>query len=162
MASPIGTFYEDVKIVPILSYANANSDRTSEVIDTAGFGRVEIEVHFAAVNDSVTSDIYLTSSDAVTDENTLSSGANAASSSQTITGTSADNTVQYIDFIPEKRYYQLVVNKDATNPSAESAIAHLYHAKSRPVTQASGNTVVGEGTGAVTGESLGLAIQGTK
>ena len=162
MAFPCGKFAEDVKVVPILSYANANSDRTSEVIDTAGYGGCFVVVHFAAVNDSVTEDIYLASSDAVTDENTLSSGANVASSSQTVTGTTADNTVQYIDFIPEKRYYQLVVNKDASNASAESAVAYLYNAKSRPVTQSTGNTVVGEGTGAVTGESLGLATQGTK
>lgn len=161
MAFPCGKFAEDVKVVPILSYANANSDRTSEVIDTAGYGGCFVVVHFAAVDNSVTEDIYLASSDAVTDENTLSSGANVASSSQTVAGTD-DNTVKYIDFIPEKRYYQLTVNKDATNPSAESAIAYLYNTKSRPVTQSTGNTVVGEGTGAVTGESLGLATQGTK
>lgn len=110
MASPLGTFYEDVKTLLILPYTSANADRTSEVIDTAGYGRCRIGVAFAAVHDSVTQDIYLASSDAVTDENTLSSGANVANSSQTVTGTSADNTIQYIDFIPEKRYYQLVVN----------------------------------------------------
>lgn len=162
MAFPFGRFYEDCKIVPILTYANANSDRTSEVIDCAGYGGCCVLVHFAAINDSVTEDIYLTSSDAVTDENTLSGGANVATSSQTVDGANADNDLKYIDFIPEKRYYQLVVNKDASNPSAESAIAILYNAKSRPVTQSTGNTTVGEGTGEVLGEWLGLATQGTK
>lgn len=161
MSFPFHRFYEDVKVVPILTYANANADRTSEVIDTAGYGGLAVLVHFAAVDNSVTEDIYLTSSDAVTDENTLSSGANVASSSQTVAGTD-DNTLKYIDCIPEKRYYQLVVNKDASNPSAESAVALLYNAKRRPVTQSTGNTTVGEGTAAVTGEWLGLAIQGTK
>jgi hypothetical protein len=161
MSSPFGRFSEDVKIVPIASYADANADRTSEVIDTAGYGAVCVVVHFAAINNSVTEDIYLTSSDTVTDENTLASGANVATSSQTVAGTD-DNTVKYIDFIPDKRYYQLVVNKDASNSSAESAIAYLYHAKDRNVTQSTGNTVVGEGTGAVVGELLGVATQGTK
>jgi hypothetical protein len=160
MASPLGCFSEDIKIVPILSYANANADRTSEVIDTSGFGRCCIVIHHGAIDASSVANTYITSSDAVTDENTLSSGANVASSSQTIANDD-DNKVKYIDFIPEKRYYQLVVNKDATNPAAESAIAFLYHSKSREVTQSTGNTTVGEGTGAVTGEWLGLAIQGT-
>jgi hypothetical protein len=161
MQGIIGNFAQDVKIVPILSYADANADRTSEVIDTAGFGRYCVVVHFAAVHNSVTEDIYLTSSDVADDENTLNSGANVANSSQTVAGTD-DNKAKYIDFIPEKRYYQLVVNKDATNASAESAMAYLYHAKTKDVTQATGNTTIGEGTGAVSGEDLGLAIQGTK
>lgn len=159
---PFHRFHEDVKTVLLGSYASANSDRTSEVLDTAGYGGCQIEVIFAAVHDSVAENFYLTSSDAVTDENTLSSGANVANSDQTVVGTSADNTIQYIDFIPEKRYYQVTVNKDATNASAEVIVAHLYNAKSRPVTQSTGNTTVGEGTGAVTGEWLGLAVQGTK
>lgn len=161
MAFPFGRFSEDVKIVPIASYASANSDRNSEVIDTAGYGGCCILVHHAAVGNSGTYDIYLTSSDAVTDENTLSGGANVANSSQSVADAD-DNTVKYFDFIPEKRYYQMVFNKDATTTYAESAIAILYNAKSRPVTQATGNTTVGEGTGAVTGELLQLAIQGTK
>jgi hypothetical protein len=160
MSSPLGRFSEDVRIVPILSYANANADRTSEVIDTAGFGGCCIIIHHAAIDASSVANTYITSSDAVTDENTLSSGANVATSSQTIAADD-DNKVRYIDFIPEKRYYQLVVNKDATNPAAESAVAYLYHSKDRNVTQPTGNTTVGEGTGAVTGELLGLAIQGT-
>lgn len=161
MGSPLGVLAEDAKIVNLLAYANANSDRTSEVIDTRGFGRVCVLVLFDAINNSVTEDIYLTSSDVADDENTLNSGANVATSSQTVAGTD-DNKIRYIDFIPEKRYYQLVVNKDATNPSAEMACAILYHAKDRNVTHGDGTTTIGEGIGAVVGEVLGLAIQGTK
>jgi hypothetical protein len=161
MAFPFGRFYEDVKIVPILSYVNANSDANSEVIDTAGYGGCCIVVHHGVINDSATANYYLTSSDAVTDENTLSSGANVATSNQAVAGTD-DNKVLYFDFIPEKRYYQMVFDKDATNAVSGSAIAYLYNAKARPVTQSTGNTTVGEGTGAVSGEDIGLAIQGTK
>ena len=158
---PFHRFYEDVKIVPIASYASANSDRNSEVIDTAGYGGCCVVVHHAAVGNSGAYDIYLASSDAVTDENTLSSGANVANSSQTVADAD-DNAVKYFDFIPEKRYYQMVFNKDAATTYAESAVAYLYNAKRRPVTQSTGNTTVGEGSGVVAGEWLGLAIQGTK
>lgn len=161
MASPFGNFYEDVKIVPIASYVSANSDRNSEVIDTLGYGGCCVVVHHAAVGNSGTFDVYLASSDAVTDENTLSNGANVANSSQAVADAD-DNTVKYIDFKPDKRYYQVVFNKDASTTYAESAVAYLYNAKTRPVVQATGNTTVGEGTGAVTGEFLGVAVQGTK
>lgn len=160
MAVAFGNFHEDIKIIPIASYASANSDRNSEVIDCADFDQVMIVVHHAAVGNSGAYDIYLTSSDAVTDENTLSNGANVSGSSQTVADAD-DNTAKYFVFKPEKRYYQMVFNKDAATTYAESAIAY-GHAKTRPVTQSTGNTTVGEGTGAVTGEFLGLAIQGTK
>lgn len=161
MSFPFTRFAKDVKIVPILSFVNANADRTSEVIDTNGYGGCCIVVHFATINDSAVMTIRLSSSDAVTDENTLSGGANVATSSQSVDAANADNDVKYIDFIPDKRYYQLVVDKDATNASMECAVAYLYNAKERPVTQSTGNTVVGEGTGEVLGEIMNLATQGT-
>lgn len=161
MSFPFHRFYEDVKIVPIAAYASGTADRSSEVIDTAGYGGCCVVVHHAAVHDSATYNIYLTSSDAASDQNTLTTGANVASSNQLVAAAD-DDTVKYADFIPEKRYYQVVFDKDATNACAESAVAYLYNAKTRPVTQAAGGTTIGEGTGAVTGEWLGLAVQGTK
>lgn len=161
MSFPFHRFYEDVKIVPIASYASANSDRNSEVIDTAGYGGCCVVVHHSVVHDSATYNIYLTSSDAASDQNTLTTGANVATSNQLVAAAD-DDTVRYIDFIPEKRYYQVVFDKDATNACAESAVAYLYNAKARPVTQSTGNTTIGEGTGAVAGEFVGLAVQGTK
>lgn len=162
MPAPLGLLSKDAKIVLLASYASAATDRNSEVLDTAGFSNVLILVCFAAVHDSVTQDIFLVSSDTATDQDTLSSGSNVANSSQTVVGTTADNTIQYIDFIPEKRYYLVTVNKDGTNASAELIVAILYNAESRPTTHGLGTSTVGEGTGAVTGENLGLAIQGTK
>ncbi len=161
MSFPTGRFSEDVKIVPIFSYANANSDANSEVIDTKGYGGLCIVVHHGVINDSATANYYLTSSDAASDENTLTGGANVALSNQAVAGTD-DNKAIFFDGIPEKRYYQMVFDKDATNAVSGSAIAYLYNAKDRPVTQASGNTTIGEGTGAVTGELYGLMTQGTK
>ncbi len=158
---PAGRFSEDVKIVPIMKYASANSDRNSEVIDTKGYGGCCIVVQYATIASGSTYEAHLQSSDAASDENTLTTGANVAGSSQTIADTD-DDTVKYWDFIPEKRYYMMVCDKDASNSAAESAVAYLYNAKDRPVTQASGNTTIGEGVGAVVGEMYGLGTQGAK
>lgn len=157
-----GRFSEEVKMVSILDGLQtvANTDRTSEVIDTNGFDGCCIVLKNLTVHNSATQAIRLSSSDAVTDENTLSGGSNVASSAQTVAGTD-DNKIKYIDFVPEKRYYQLVVDKDTTNSGDELAIAFLYKAESKPVTHGTGNTVVGEGTAAVAGEWLGVAVQGT-
>lgn len=158
MSSQICNFFDGVKIVPVASYASANSDRTSEVIDCLNCAAVRIVVHHAAVHDSATYSIYLQHADAASDETTLTSGADVYASSQTI-GTD-DNVVRYFDFVPTKRYYQMVFNKDATNACAESAVAYLYM-KDRPVTHAAGGSGIGAGTAAVTGEYLGQAVSGT-
>lgn len=157
-----GRFSEDVKIVPILSHLGsaASSDRTSEVIDTEGYDGVCVVLHQGSVATNAVQNIYLQSSDAADDQNTLNSGSNVASSSQTVADDD-DNQVKFIDFIPEKRYYQLVVNKDASNASDESAVAYLYQSADKPVTHGTGNTTIGEGTGAVEGETLNAAVQGT-
>jgi hypothetical protein len=153
-------FPKDIKIVPIATYANANSDRNSEVIDTLGFERCCIVVHFGGIVTNFVGQLYLAHSDTVTDENTLASGANVSTSAVAIADTN-DNEVMYIDFGPSKRYYQLTVDKDATNACAESAIAYLYGAKVTPITTGAGNTVVGAGTDIVTGETIVLAASGT-
>lgn len=151
----------DAKIVPIAAYASGTADRNSEVIDTLGYQKACVIVTHAAVHDSATYDIYLTNADAASDQDTLTSGSAVAGSSQTVAAAD-DNTLKFFDFIPTKRYYQVVFNKDATNACAESALVVLYDARVAPVTQAAGSSVIGEGVAAVTGEYLGAAIQGTK
>lgn len=161
MAFPVGRFYEDFKIVPIAVYASGTADRNSEVIDTAGYGGCIVIVTHAAVGNSGAYDIFLAGADAASDENTLTTGTNIATSSQTVADAD-DNTIKYIEFIPHYRYYQVTFNKDAATTYAESAIAILFNAKARPVTQAGGTSTIGDGAGAVTGEWLGLAVAGTK
>lgn len=155
-----GTLFENCKIIPILSYISANSDRSSEVIDGKGFGRCLVIVHVAAVATGAVTNLFVNTSDVASNETTLTSGADLAGSSQAIAD-DADNTVKYIDFAFTKRYAIVTMNKDGTNACAESAIAILYQAKNRPTTHGLGSSVVGEGTGAVVGENLGAAIQGT-
>lgn len=159
MALSHGVLAQDAKIVPILTYANANADRASEVIDTAGFGRCMIAVHFGDIDASAVTNLYLQHADVADDENTLNSAGNVAGSSQTVAADD-DNEIKYIDFIPTKRYLQLNVNKNAANPSAESAVAILYQATDKPVTHAAGGTTVGEGTDIVEGENLGWLTTG--
>lgn len=160
MALSFGNLSEDAKIVPVLSYASANTDRNSEVIDTAGYGRCCVVVHTATIAAGATVSMHLTHSDVADDENTLNTATNVAGSSQTIADDD-DDEVKYIDFEPSKRYYQLTVDKDGTNLAAESAVAVLYQAKDKPTPHATGNTDVGEGTGLVEGENLGMAVDGT-
>lgn len=147
---PLGQLSQDVKIVPILSYGSESATRTSEVIDTKGYRGLCVVVHNAAVHDSAVHLLKLAHSDAVTNETTLSSGADIEGTSQAVSTT--DHTVQYIDGKPGKRYVQLTVTKDAAQVSAQSAIAYLYNSKDRPITAAAGSSTVGEGTAATSGE----------
>ena len=152
----------DHKILKILNYTSANADRTSGVIDTLGFTGLEITVDFATIATNAVTNIYVQHADAASDTNTLTSGANVANTSQTVAD-SDDNELFIIDINPvTKRYYQLVVNKDATNSTAESASARLYGAKNVPVTHGAGNTsVVGDGHAPVNYEFIGAATSGT-
>lgn len=153
----------DVQIMPILTplTADAADDRTSEVIDTKGYGRVCILYHCGPQHNSSVLAIFLQLADAASNETTLTSGADVLGSAQTVAGTD-DGNLKYIEFIPTKRFYQLTVNKDGTNATNEGAVALLYRAGIRPVTHAAGGTGAGTGTGSVAGEDLGAAAAGTQ
>lgn len=158
----IRAFSRDCKVVKILNYTSANADRTSAVIDTQGFNGLAVLVDFAAIATNAVTNIYLACADAASDTNTLTSGTNVADSSQTIADDD-DNQTFIIDGVkPAKRFYQLVVNKDATISTAETAVAVLYNATSVPVTHGAGNTsVIGDGHAAVNYEFLGTLDAGT-
>jgi hypothetical protein len=154
--------HQDVKVVKILNYASGTADRTSGVIDTLGFTTLEVEVDFAAITANAVTNIYLQCADVASDTNTLTSGTNVADSSQTVADSDDNEVFRIIISPPAKRYYQLVVNKDATNAVAESARARLSGAQVVPVTQGAGNTsVIGDGHAAVNQEFLGLGDAGT-
>lgn len=155
-------FGKEVRKVPILTYASGTADRVSSVIDTKGFDAVGIAVHFGTIAAGAVTDIYLQEADAASDSTTLTSGADLAGTSQTIAATD-DNKLKWIDVVrPLKRYLQLVVNKDATNACAESAVAYLYRADSSvPVTDAEGTGTSG-GAATADGESFYSPIAGTK
>lgn len=150
----------DRKVVKILNYASANSDRTSAVIDTAGYGELDVLVSFSAITTNAVTNIYLQHADAASDANTLTSGANIADTSQTVADDDDGQVFIIGNVIPTKRFYQLVVNKDATNATAEEAFAILSKPKNMPVTHGTG-TGTGEGHAAVNYESIGTATSGT-
>jgi hypothetical protein len=162
-AQVIKTVRTDMQVMPVLTAltADAAADRTSEVIDTKGYKRVCILYHCGPQHNSSVCNIFLQLADAASNETTLTSGADVLGSSQTIAGTD-DGAVKYIEFVPTKRFYQLTVNKDATNATNESVIALLYNSSISPVTHAAGGTGAGTGTGAVAGEDLGAAAAGTQ
>ncbi len=150
MGLPLGNLSQDCKVIPILNYASQSSDRNSEVIDTFGYRNLYIGLQNAAVADSAAAAYELNHSDAVTNETTLSGGAAILGSSQAINTT--DNTFQYYDGRPTKRYIQVAVNNDAAQLTAQSGFAVLYNSKFCPVTAGDGTSTVGEGTAAVSGE----------
>lgn len=160
MGLPLGNLSEDAKVVPILAYASQSTARSSEVIDTFGYRNCYIAVYHAGVHDSAAATMKLQHSDTATNETTLSSGADISGSSQTISTT--DNTFQYYDGRPTKRYLQLNIVNDAAQVSAQVAVAILYNSKFCPVTAAAGSSTVGEGTTAVAGEqTFGSWVSGT-
>lgn len=152
---------KDFRLVPILSYASGTADRTSEVIDHLGFHRCCILVGFGTIAAGGTNSIFLQHADAASNETTLTSGADVLTSLQTILDTD-DNNWKFMDFIPSKRYSQLNIDKDTANACAEWAIAVLYNGENAPVTLAGGTSTIGDGTGTLAGEYIGLAVSGTK
>lgn len=150
----------DRKVVKILNYASAATDRTSGVIDMAGYGELDVVVSFSTIATNAVTNIYLQHADAASDANTLTSGANIANTSQTVADSDDGKVFIIGNVIPTKRYCQLVVNKDATNATAEEAFAILSKPKNMPVTHGTG-TGTGEGLAAVTYESIGVATTGT-
>jgi hypothetical protein len=157
---PLGLLSQDCKIVPILSYSSESATRTSEVIDTLGYRGCLIVIHNAAVNNSAAHTTKLAHSDAVTNETTLSSGADIEGTSQAVS--TADDHIMYYDGKPTKRYVQLTYTKDAAQVSAQSAVAYLYNSKKRVTTHGAGSSTVGEGTAAVAGETTAVGwVSGT-
>lgn len=137
-----GSLFDNVKVVPVLASGAGTTTRNTEVIDTKGFGRVAIVVHFSAIAGDLTS-LKLQHSDAVTNETTLNGGADIAGSATAVLAAGAKCRIY--DVAPNKRYLQLNVVKD-TGSTTESVTAYLYQAKSKPVGFALGSSVVGEGT----------------
>lgn len=154
----------DVKIVPILSplAAEAAADRTSAVIDTQHYDAFVVLVHFGTIDGAADAQsVKLSHADAASDSTTLTSGEDVATSAQTVLSAADDDAVYIEVRKPTKRFYQLTVDKDATNATNESAVALLYRNKeSVPVNHATGSGTSG-GSGAVTGESIVHPASGT-
>ena len=141
--------------------AAGSSSINSDVIDTLGFDACLIVVQFGAIVSGAATSIKLVHSDSVTNNTTLSSGTDVATSSQTVADDD-DDQIFYIDVIePTKRYLQVAVTK-ATQNSTVSIILILYNStSSQPTTHGVGGSTVGEGEGLTQGELLVHPIDGT-
>ena len=159
----IRQFSKDVKVVPILSYASGTADRVASVIDMLGYDAVFIAVHHAAIGASATYKVFLQHADAASDATTLTNGADVAGTEQTIAHTD-DNKLTWLEVInPTKRFYQLNVDNDTTNTTAQSAVAYLYRTRdSGPVTHATGSGTSGGSAAVLTGEVTINPSSGTK
>ena len=159
----IRQFSKDVKIVPILTYASGTADRTAAVIDTAGYDAFFIALHHTAIAAGATYKAFLQHADAASNSTTLTSGADVATSEQTFADTD-DNKVSWFEVInPTKRFYQLNIDNDTTNATAQSAIAYLYRTReTQPQTHATGSGTSGGSAAVLTGESMTNPASGTK
>lgn len=137
-------FGTDCKVVKVLDYASANADRNTYVVDTLGYDGLAFLVSFATIATDGAPTLTVRYSDVADDTSTLNSATNISASS-TVTADDDDDEVYIFDCIPQARYYDMFVNKDASNDSAESAIAILYNPKEKAVTHGTGSGV-GEGT----------------
>ena len=157
---------KDGKIISVLDFLQtaANTNRTSEVIDTKGFNSLLLIMKAGSMATNADSTVTVQSSDVADDQNTLNTGSDVTDTSQAYAD-DEDNEVRYWDFVSlddTKRYMQVTVTKDTANASDEAIVGVLYNATSqRPTTHGSGNSTVGEGTKAVTGETYTSAAQGT-
>lgn len=126
---------ETLKIDPCLSYASGTTDRTSDIIDTAGFRGAMFVVHFATIAAGATTSVKVHQSAA----------SNMASSTLLKTMTVADNDDNELVVVeinrPTQRYLQLTIDKDASNATAESAVVYMTGGRYRPVTQPADTTV---------------------
>lgn len=133
-----------IKVVDVLASAAGTATRTSTVVDAAGFDGVLFVVRFTAIEPSAATTITAQHSDAVTDNDTLDTGADIEGSEITVADDD-DGKLFVLDVSrPLMRYLQLSVNKDESNESTESALAILYHADAMPTTHGTGDGV-GEG-----------------
>jgi hypothetical protein len=130
---------ENVKILAALSHASGSADRTGTIIDTDRWSGCLFTILFATIAAGAATAITVQQG-AVAN---MSDAAELPGTSVTVAD-DGDNGVYWVDVQPSERYIRLAINKDATNASAEGAVAMLYapiHGISVPFTNANGVAV---------------------
>jgi hypothetical protein len=120
----------EFKFTSALDYASGSADREGAILDMAGFRGVLMLVKFATIaNGAVTS--IKAQQDTDVAGGTM---ADLEGTAQTIAADD-DNQIFIIDlYEPAERYVRLVIDKDAANATAESAVYIQYGASQRPQT----------------------------
>ncbi|MFH0914826.1 MAG: hypothetical protein V1912_00055 [bacterium] len=121
----------EVKVTTALDYAEANADRNGAILDMSGFEGVLMVVKFAAIAAGAVTSIKAQQDTAVgggTMADLVGTGITVAAND--------DDQIFIIDLVkPRERYVRLVIDKDAANNTAESAIYIQYGAHKKPVVQ---------------------------
>jgi len=139
--------HEDAKIMTALDYASGTADRNGTEVDMTGFDTVTFVVKLATIAAGAVTSVKV-QRDTVTG---MAGAADMAGTAVTIAADD-DDEIKYITVHDAgEQFVRLVMDKDASNACAESAIAILYNAKDLPVTQPAGtegesHIAAGEGT----------------
>ena len=134
----------NVKITEALAYADGSADRFGATLDMVGWHGVLIVVSSAVIAAGAVYKIK-----AQQDVVPGMSGAADLAGTGLVIGDDEDNKVHWIDLKPRERYVRLVVDKDAVNACAESALYIQYgpYGVSLPVTDVDGETHSGPAEG---------------
>lgn len=119
----------DVKITSALDYASGSAPRNGAIIDMTDYRGVLMVVKFAAVATGAVTSIKA-------QQDTAVGGGTMADLADTgiTVADDDDHQVFVLDiYEPVKRYVRLVVGKDASNATAESALYIQYGSRKRPV-----------------------------
>lgn len=118
----------NVKTTTALDYASGSADRNGVTLDMLGYEGVLMLVKFAAIATGAVTQIKAQQGQA----SNLSDAADLAGTRQNVADDD-DNQVFQIDiWKPTERYLRLVVDKDAANATAESAVYIQYGAHKLP------------------------------
>lgn len=119
----------ETKTTTALDYASGSADRNGVTLDMQGYEGVLIIVKFATIATGAVTHIKAQQGAA----SNLSDAADLAGTRQDVADDD-DNQIFQIDiFRPAERYVRLVIDKDASNTTAESAIYIQYGAHKAPV-----------------------------
>lgn len=120
---------KQVKITKALDYASGSADRSGATLDMQGYEGVLMVVQFAAVATGAVVSIKAQQDTA----SGMGTAADLAGTSITVADDD-DNQIFVLDvYRPQERYVRVVVDNDATNASAQSAVYYQYGATDLPV-----------------------------
>lgn len=120
----------ELHFVSALDYVSGTADREGAILDMLGFRGVLMVVKFAVIASSAVTSIK------AQQDTDVAGGtmADLLGTAQTVAADD-DNQIFIIDlYEPVKRYVRLVIDKDASNATAESAYYIQYGAQQRPAT----------------------------
>jgi hypothetical protein len=120
---------KNVKIVKALDYASGTADRSGATLDMQGYQGVMMVVQFAAVAAGAVVAIKAQQGAAAD----LADAADLAGSKIAVADDD-DNQVFVLDiYRPAERYVRVVIDNDASNASAQSAVYYQYGGTELPV-----------------------------